>query len=80
MSQQPRLDVLRFKRLSQQWVIEQINLPYREIIRRAPIGIEVRQFLPVEDSRPFCFNRCFFLHSIGLSFQMALTDLRPGDG
>src|SRR6266568_7923468 len=57
VSQQPRLDVLRFQGLLEQWVIEQINLSYREIIRSTPIGIDTRQFLPIHDGRSFGPNR-----------------------
>ena len=42
--QQPGLDVLEAQRLGQQRVVVEINLPNREIIRRAPVGVDLAQF------------------------------------
>ena len=39
MAEQPRLDVLEGQRLLQQRIVEQIDLPDREIVRRPPPGI-----------------------------------------
>ena len=38
--EQPRLDVLRPERLGQQRVAQQVDLPHREVVRRAPPGVE----------------------------------------
>ena len=40
MSEQPRLDVLGPERLAQQRVVEQIDLPDRQIVRGAPPGVD----------------------------------------
>src|ERR1043166_5208384 len=45
VSQQARLDMLGSQRLPQQWIVEQINLPNREIGCGSPIGGEKRQLL-----------------------------------
>src|SRR5205823_1865823 len=42
VSQQPRLNMLWFQGLLEQWIVEQIDLPYREIVRGSPIGVETR--------------------------------------
>ena len=39
MPKQARLDMLYFERLAQQRIVEQIDLPDREIVRRAPPGV-----------------------------------------
>jgi hypothetical protein len=41
--EQPRLDVFRLERGLQQGIILEINLPDREIIRRAPIRVHFLQ-------------------------------------
>ena len=38
MSKQPRLDVLELKRLLQKRIVEQIDLPDRQVVRRMPPG------------------------------------------
>ena len=48
MSEQPRLYVLDRKRLTQQGIVEQIDLSDRQIVRRPPIGIQRAQFLTGE--------------------------------
>ena len=40
MAEQARLDVLRPQRLAQQRIVEQIDLPDREVVGGAPIAIE----------------------------------------
>ncbi len=40
MTQQPRLDVLERQRLLEQRIVQQIDLPHRQIIRSAPPGME----------------------------------------
>src|SRR5208282_4876059 len=44
MSKQPRLDVLELKRLVQERIRIQIDLPDRQIICRTPIGVHLAQF------------------------------------
>jgi hypothetical protein len=39
VAEQPRLDVLERQRLAQQRVVEQVDLPDGQIVRRAPPGI-----------------------------------------
>src|SRR4051812_17397032 len=43
MAEQPWLDVLALERLAQQWVIHEVNLPNRQIVQRAPIGVQLFQ-------------------------------------
>src|SRR5215208_4210149 len=38
--QQSRLDMLDLQRLPEQRVVEQVDLPYREIVRRTPVGVD----------------------------------------
>jgi hypothetical protein len=45
MAEQPWLDMFPAQRFPQQGVIEQINLPYRQIIRRSPVCVDLPQFL-----------------------------------
>ena len=48
MTEQPRLDVGTFERLSQQRIVEQIDLPDGQVIRRPPVGVHGRQFGLIE--------------------------------
>ena len=41
--QQSGLDVFQSQRLFEQWIIEQIDLAYREVVRRPPVGIQERE-------------------------------------
>jgi hypothetical protein len=43
VAEQPRLDVRRSQRLGEQRIIEQVDLPYGQVVRRAPIGVDVRE-------------------------------------
>jgi hypothetical protein len=43
VAEQARLDMLRHERLLQQRIIVEINLPDRQVVRRAPIGVNFRQ-------------------------------------
>ena len=45
MPQQARLDVLFYERLTEQRIIEEINLPDAKIIRGAPIALHLVQQL-----------------------------------
>ena len=45
MPEEARLDVLLLERLAQQRVVEQIDLTDGQIIGRAPIGIDLAEFL-----------------------------------
>jgi hypothetical protein len=42
--EQPRFDVFGLQRLSQQRVVQQIDLPDRQVIRRSPVRVEQFQF------------------------------------
>ena len=39
-----RLDVLLLERLTQQRIVEQVDLANRQIVRRAPVGVDKRAF------------------------------------
>ena len=43
VAQQPRLDVLRAQRFAQQRVVQQVDLPDREVVRRPPVRVELGQ-------------------------------------
>ena len=45
MAEQPRLDMLQSKRLAKQRIVEQIDLPDRQVIGGTPVGIDVVQLL-----------------------------------
>ena len=54
MAEQAALDVLRTQRLAEQRVRQQVDLPYGEIVRCPPVGVDPRelvigQWLPVDD-------------------------------
>ncbi len=40
MSEQPRLDVFRSQRLAQQGVVEQVDLPHRQIVGGTPVPVK----------------------------------------
>ncbi len=48
MAEQSGLDVLRLQRLAQQRVVEQIDLPDGQVVRGAPVGVDLRELLLVE--------------------------------
>ena len=57
VAEQARLDVVLRQRDFQQRVVEQIDLPDRQIVRRAPIGVDQRVFLVRQRVRhPFSFS------------------------
>ena len=43
--EQPRLDVLGLQRLSQQRVVQQVDLADREVVGRAPVGVDEGELL-----------------------------------
>ena len=43
--EQPRLDVLGGQRLSQQRVVEQVDLPDGEVVRGSPVGVQLGELL-----------------------------------
>ena len=45
VAQQPRLDVLALQRFSQERVVEQIDLPDRQVVGGPPIGVHLAQLL-----------------------------------
>ena len=45
VAEEPRLHMLYFQRLSQQRVVVQINLPYRQVVGGAPVRIHPAQFV-----------------------------------
>ena len=45
VAEQPRLDVLRPQRLAEQRVVEQVDLPDGEVVRRAPPGVDEPQLV-----------------------------------
>ncbi len=52
VAEQPRLDVLPPQRLPQQRVVEQVDLPDREVVGRPPVGVELAEFLRRERCLP----------------------------
>ncbi len=48
VAQQPRLDVLDAQGLTQQGVVEEVDLPDRQVVRRAPVGVDAVEFPVVE--------------------------------
>ena len=48
VAEQPGLDVLGQQRLPQQRVVHQVDLTHRQVVRRAPPGIDVGEFLRVQ--------------------------------
>ena len=68
MSEQPRLDVVLRQRRLEQRIVEQIDLPDRQIVRRAPVGIDHRAFLVRQDvrHRPLPLSLC----TCALSFSV----------
>ena len=51
VAEQPRLDVLGQQRLAQQRVGHQVDLADRQVVRRAPPGVEPAQRVGVERAR-----------------------------
>ena len=47
VTEQTRLDVRRTKRLAQQWIVEQVDLAYRQVVGGTPVAVE-RGELPGE--------------------------------
>ena len=45
VAEQPRLDVPRLQWLAQQGVVEEVDLSYGEVVRRAPVGIDQAQLI-----------------------------------
>ena len=45
MPEQPRLDVLEPKRLAQERVVEQVDLPHRQVVRRPPVPVQEPQLV-----------------------------------
>jgi hypothetical protein len=75
VSEQARLDVLRFQRLPEQRIVEQIYLSNRKIVGGAPIGVEMRQFL-LAQCIACCALGCCFLHEMGLLEWLNAIDPR----
>jgi hypothetical protein len=47
MAQQPWFDVLGQQRLAQKWVVQEVDLADRQIIRRPPVGVDQLKFVTV---------------------------------
>ena len=45
VAEQPRLDVLPLQRLLQERVVEQIDLPDREVVGGPPVGVELAELV-----------------------------------
>jgi hypothetical protein len=54
MAQQARLDVLQPQRLAQQRVREQVDLPDREVVRGAPVGVQAGQLAGLQSGDGRC--------------------------
>ena len=63
VAEQPRLDVLALERLFQERVVEQVDLPDREVVGGPPVGVDLAEFVGCE--------RC------GFSLRIARTCGRP---
>ena len=48
VTQKPGLDVLRAERLSQEWVVEEVDLAHRQVVRRPPPPVETVQLILTE--------------------------------
>jgi len=48
VAEQPRLDVLPLERLLQERVVQQVDLPDRQVVRGPPPQVDLLQLLPVE--------------------------------
>ncbi|MNW11177.1 hypothetical protein D3C71_2085650 [compost metagenome] len=59
MPEQPRLDVLGPQRLAQKRIVEQVDLPDRQIIGGPPIAVNEGKFAGVECLRAGCLDRLF---------------------
>src|SRR5438094_10305023 len=56
MAEQTRLDVRQLEWLLQQWIVVEINLADREVVCRAPIGVQLAQQIRAES---LCILLCF---------------------
>src|SRR5437588_5875764 len=75
VSEQARLDVLRFQRLPEQWIVEQVYLSNRKIVGGAPIGVEARRFL-LAQCIGCCALGCCFWHNWGPPGRLNALDPR----
>ena len=57
MPEQPGLDVLTLERLLQERVVEQVDLPNREVVRGPPVGVELAELVRRERCLPRPGNR-----------------------
>ena len=48
VTEKARLDVLRAERLSQEWVVEEVDLAHRQVVRRPPPPVETVQLILTE--------------------------------
>jgi hypothetical protein len=63
VAEQPRLDMLQRKRLLEQCIIEQIDLPYGQVVRRPPPGMDAPQiFGGGRHDRPFLCHERLWQH------------------
>ena len=64
VTEQSALDVIEHQRLAQQRIVGQVNLPDREIIRRAPLGVDPPQSLGSQRISYFHFNGSHSRHHL----------------
>ena len=74
VAEEARLDVFFFERDLEQRIVEEVDLPDRQIVRRTPVGVDQSAFLPGQDTRacaglrtPGFSRRCHFDYSSGFS-------------
>ena len=78
VAEQPRLDVLRLERLAQQRVVEQVDLADRQVVGRAPVGVDPAELVGRVGRRTGRL-RCFGLrHGSSSAAGVPPVSLRPG--
>src|SRR5262249_55762062 len=65
VAEQPRLDVLLGQRLLQERVVVEVDLPHREIVRRAPVGVDLLELIRGQSLRGSTVARLTRLRLVG---------------
>src|SRR4051794_10528960 len=77
VTEQPRLDVLRTERLSQEWVFAQVDLPDSQIVRGAPEPIKCAQIIVVDHRVPLSDGAPAFRSRRSRSSSRELVPFNP---
>jgi hypothetical protein len=48
MAQEAWLDVFKANRPREEWIVEQVDLPHRQVVGSAPVGVDAAQLVRVE--------------------------------